>query len=116
LGINRKLGYYKPGVQFTFQVLDNRLDRGVISDFDLAGVLVTWPAYMSHEDEAASSFHDIVQGAQGCIDAVRVTYFPLLDHVVVNSNKDDLFLEIGLLDERQIEVYIQFCHDMIRDL
>ncbi len=68
---------------------------------------------MSHEDEAASSFHDIVQGAQGCVDAVRVTYFPFLDHVVVNSNKDDLFLEIGILDERQIAVYIQFCHDMI---
>jgi hypothetical protein len=53
---------------------------------------------MGHEDDFAAFSKDIEKSAEGGIDTVRVVDDSVLYDIVVNTNQDDLVLEVGLLN------------------
>ena len=86
-------------VQLALQVIHDWLDRGVVLDVNLAGLLIQGAAYMGHEDDLPALGIDVVQRPDGGVDAVGIVDQALLHYVMIHPDQDHFAPEIGVLDE-----------------
>ena len=88
----------QPYVQLLFKISCDRPDRFARPAVDFTCLLVFRPPYMGHKDRSPTSFHDVVKRTQRAVDSVRVFDFPILHDVMVEPNKNDLAVQVRVLN------------------
>ena len=76
---------------------------------DSSGLQVICPVFLSFGQvvyvvDTFDSLDDMEERSDGSVDAIRVPYGTRLHYIVVEPDEDDLPLQVGVLNQRQIVV------------